>query len=96
MLDWYATLPTTADPSCLSKAPTHEPKKSGKKPDTNAKPTAKDLNVPFNRWDTNKDEFLSFDEYETGQKGGNELAPRYQAFDKDNDGKVSRKEFVGK
>jgi arylsulfatase A-like enzyme len=53
-------------------------------------------NIPFNRWDTNKDEFLSFDEYKTGQEGEDGLVPRYQAFDKDNDGKVTRKELVGK
>ena len=72
-----------------------EPKKE--KVNTKAKTKAKtkgDRNAPFDKWDTNKDDLLSLEEYLAGQKGTN-LETRYQKFDKDNDGKVTRQEFVG-
>ncbi len=53
-----------------------------------------DLNIPFNRFDTNKDEHLSLEEYKIGQAGGPNLEQRFKNFDKNQDGKVSRKEFV--
>ena len=55
----------------------------------------KDRNLPFNRWDTNKDEFLSLDEYKTGQAGGPDGEERFKRFDRDHDGQVSRREFLG-
>jgi arylsulfatase A-like enzyme len=55
-----------------------------------------DRNIPFDRWDTNKDDHLSMEEYKTGQAGGPNLEGRFQRFDKNGDGKLSRKEFVGK
>lgn len=90
VLDWHATLPTKANPSCLEKPLETEPKK----PAPTAESAAKDRNLPFNRWDTNKDEFLTLEEYKTGQKDGPDLEARFKRFDKDGDGKVSRKEFV--
>ena len=64
--------------------------------DDSIKNNGKDRNVPFDRWDANKDDFLSLEEYQTGQKGKPDLAARYQRFDKNGDGKVSRDEFVSK
>jgi arylsulfatase A-like enzyme len=93
-LDWYATLPTEADPTCVSKERVSEPKKQSKTPKPVTESPTKDRNLPFNRWDTNKDDFLSLEEYKTGQKDGPDLDARYKRFDKDNDDKVSRKEFV--
>ena len=55
-----------------------------------------DRNVPFNQWDTNKDDYLSLEEYKAGLKGKPGLEERHKKFDKDGDGKVSREEFVGK
>jgi arylsulfatase A-like enzyme len=55
-----------------------------------------DRNIPFNRWDTNKDEHLSLEEYKSGQAGRPDLEKRFKRFDKDANGKVSREEFVGK
>lgn len=55
-----------------------------------------DRNIPFDRWDTNKDEHLSLAEYQAGLTGRPGLEERYQHFDKNADGKVSREEFVGK
>ncbi len=52
-----------------------------------------DRNVPFNRWDTNKDDVLSLEEYLKGQKGP-DLEARYKRFDRNKDGKVTRHEYV--
>ena len=96
-LEWYATLPIGVDPSCVSKTRGNEPKKHGENPEA-PKPTAtastKDRNLPFTRWDTNKDGYLTLDEYKAGQKGGENLEARFKNFDKNNDGKLSREEFV--
>lgn len=54
-----------------------------------------DRNVPFDRWDTNKDDYLSLEEYQAGLKGKPGLEERLKKFDKNEDGKVSREEFVG-
>ncbi|MDF1814332.1 MAG: sulfatase-like hydrolase/transferase [Verrucomicrobiales bacterium] len=69
-----------------TQAPSKRPEKARPKP----KP---DFNRPFDRWDTNKDDYLSLEEYTSGQSG-EDLEQRYHRFDKDKDGKVSRKEFV--
>jgi len=55
-----------------------------------------DRNIPFNRWDTNKDQHLSLEEYKRGLVGRPDLEERFQRFDKNEDGKVSREEFVGR
>ncbi len=55
-----------------------------------------DRNIPFNRWDTNKDEHLSLEEYKSGLAGRPDLEERFKRFDKNSNGKVSRQEFVGK
>ena len=54
----------------------------------------RDRNIPFDRSDTNKDGFLSLEEFKTGLKTGENLEERFKTFDKDGDGKVSRQEFV--
>lgn len=61
------------------------------------KPAKKgDLNVPFTRWDSNKDDFLSLDEYTAGLPGQERLKERWTNFDRNDDGKVSRDEFVNR
>lgn len=65
------------------------------------KPQAKgkgkgDRNIPFNRWDTNKDGHLSLEEYQSGLAGKPDLEERFNRFDINGDGKLSRGEFVGK
>ncbi len=94
-LDWNATLPTKADPSCLAKPQASEPKKLSEEAVPTSAASAKDRNIPFNRWDTNKDGFLSLEEYQTGSKNGTGIEGRFKRFDKNGDGKVSREEFVG-
>ena len=94
-LDWNAKLPTKADPSCLAKPQAGEPKKLSEKAVPTSAASAKDRNMPFNRWDTNKDGFLSLEEYQTGSKNGTGIEGRFKRFDKNGDGKVSREEFVG-
>lgn len=53
-------------------------------------------NIPFNRFDTNKDNHLSLKEYQIGQSGGKDLEKRFNNFDRNKDGKVSRDEFVNR
>ncbi|MGY8771513.1 MAG: sulfatase-like hydrolase/transferase [Pirellulales bacterium] len=55
-----------------------------------------DRNIPFDRWDTNKDEHLSLEEYMSGLAGKSDLEERFNRFDTNDDGKVSREEFVRK
>ncbi len=74
--------------SVLDTAPTASaPKKGSSK-------GAKDRNIPFDRWDTNKDEYLSLEEYTNGLAGRPGLEERFKRFDKNDDGKVSRAEFT--
>ena len=55
-----------------------------------------DWNIPFNRFDTNQDNHLSLKEYQIGQAGGQNLEQRFNNFDRNKDGKVSRDEFVNR
>ncbi len=55
-----------------------------------------DWNVAFNRFDTNKDNHLSLQEYKIGQVGGANLERRFNNFDRNKDGKVSLDEFVNR
>jgi Ca2+-binding EF-hand superfamily protein len=49
----------------------------------------------FTRWDTNKDDRLSLEEYQAGLKGEDNLEARFNNFDQNSDGKLTREEFVG-
>jgi N-acetylgalactosamine-6-sulfatase len=95
---WKETLPKTPNPDCVSKDLGTESEKRSQETESPA-PTTKapvrDRNGPFNRWDTNKDGFLSLEEYTTDPKNGAASEARFKRFDKNNDGKVSREEFVG-
>lgn len=90
-LDWKATLPEKPDPACQSKAASEEavaPKP--KKGRTTAAVRAK----AFTRWDTNKDDVLTIEEYRAGLKGEADIEARFKRFDRNADGKLTRDEFV--
>jgi N-acetylgalactosamine-6-sulfatase len=94
-LDWKATLPTAPNPECISKqsipsAP--EPNKSGT---ASSKVTPEVRARAFARWDANKDSVLTLDEYKSGLVGQENLDTRFNNFDKNGDGKLTRAEFVG-
>ena len=43
-----------------------EPKKLSEKAAPKSEAPSKDRSIPFNPWDTNKDEFLTLEEYKIG------------------------------
>ena len=95
VLDWKATLPTAPNPECRSKQAlptTSERKKPGA---TASKVTPEVRARAFTRWDTNKDDRLSLEEYQAGLKGEDNLEARFNNFDQNSDGKLTREEFVG-
>lgn len=49
----------------------------------------------FTRWDTNKNDRLSLEEYQAGLKGEENLEARFKKFDQNSDGKLTREEFIG-
>ncbi len=88
VLDWKATLPTDPNPECRTTAPVAAPKPGRKGVTSEARAKA------FDRWNSNKDDFLTLDEYQSGLKGQENLEQRFRNFDANNDGKLSREEFV--
>ncbi|MGJ8694686.1 MAG: hypothetical protein ACSHYF_00070 [Verrucomicrobiaceae bacterium] len=52
-----------------------------------------DHNTPSDRWDTGTDENLTLEEFPAGQRG-NHLETRFKNFDKGNDGKVIRHQYL--
>ena len=88
------------DSAISTQAATPAPAKKEKKDNAvQAKPAAKkggaDRNVPFTHWDVNKDASLSLEEYQAGMEGKPNLEARFKRFDGDQDGQISREEFVG-
>jgi arylsulfatase A-like enzyme len=53
-----------------------------------------DSRLHFTRWDGNKDDFLTFEEFRLGQKNRKGLETSFKSFDKNGDGKLSREEYV--
>ena len=77
--------------------PGSEPAKQGKRKKAagQAKPRIRvDSRLHFNTWDTNKDDFLTLDEYQIGLKNRQGLEAGFKAYDKNEDGKLSRGEYV--
>lgn len=93
-LAWKATLPTTADPSCISTADRAAAPAATSGPSAPTKKAPVDRAAAFTRMDTNRDSVLSFEEYVAGMNGAPNLASRFKTFDKDGDGKLTRAEFV--
>ena len=94
-VDWKATLPKAPNPECMSKQSISEmpnaPKPGAKSSTVTPEVRAK----AFTRWDTNKDGFITLEEYQAGLKGQDNLDARFKNFDKNGDGKINREEFVG-
>ena len=89
-LDWKATLPEKPDPACIQPAATvPRVKATG-----SAQVTPEQRARAFERWDTNKDGVLTLDEYRAGLKGQDSLEVRFKNFDKNNDRKLTREEFI--
>jgi hypothetical protein len=94
-LDWKATLPKAPNPECVSKQSISE-KPNAPKPGAKGSAVTPEVRAKaFTRWDTNKDGFLTLDEYKAGLKGQDNLDARFNNFDKNGDGKLTREEFVG-
>ncbi|MCA9270579.1 MAG: sulfatase-like hydrolase/transferase [Planctomycetales bacterium] len=94
-LDWRAKLPAKPDPACIS-SDRDDPKAAT--PDNRpgaAKVTPEQRARAFARWDVDHNDVLTFEEYQAGLKGQANLAERYKNFDKNDDGKLTREEFVG-
>ncbi|MCX6853816.1 MAG: DUF4976 domain-containing protein, partial [Verrucomicrobia bacterium] len=53
-----------------------------------------DSKLHFERWDTNKDDSLTLEEYQSGQKNRKGLEAGFKTYDKNADGKLSREEYV--
>ena len=81
---WRKTLPTPFVQSG-SRTPAAAPPKA---------PTV-DRAAAFTRWDKNTDSILTLEEYTNGLAKKDDAPKRFQAFDQDRDGKLTREEFVG-
>jgi N-acetylgalactosamine-6-sulfatase len=92
VLEWYATLPTEANPECIIK----QAQQTKQPPEQATKVTPGQRVKAFSRWDTDKDGSLTLDEYKAGLKGQEGLEARFKHFDKDGDGKLTLEEFVGR
>ena len=94
VLEWKATLPEKPNPECLTKTPVTDKTSPAKQPAKGVTPEVRAK--AFARWDTNKDNILTLDEYKAGLKGQENLEARFKTFDQNSDGKLTREEFVGK
>ena len=97
-LDWKSTLPAKPDPACISPARERLPAAPSAKPGAAAgasRVTPEQRSRAMARWDTDRDGLLTLEEYKAGLKGQDNLETRFRGFDKDEDGRLTREEFVG-
>lgn len=89
---WFATLPKEVNPVLQSQ--------TGRRPSAAAAaplPAGQsnvDRGRAFSRWDTNRDEHLSLEEYTQGLVKKENAPQRFAAFDRNGDGRLTREEFV--
>ena len=79
-------------------APRSSPDRRAKKnAATDRQPTGKiraDSKLHFTQWDENKDDFVTLEEFQLGQKNRAGLDATFEGFDKNGDGKLTRAEYV--
>lgn len=92
-LEWKATLPAKPNPDCRTTASVTEQPASLKPASKGAAAEARAK--AFDRWDANRDGFLTLDEYKAGLRKQENLETRFKNFDKNGDGQLTREEFVG-
>lgn len=85
--EWFQTLPKSVNPHLQSK------EASGGK--QSSRPVSPDRARAFGRWDTNGDGLLSLEEYTAGLTNRTNARQRFENFDADSDGTLTRIEFVG-
>lgn len=91
---WVQTLPASAARDAV--ATTGQPVVTPPSP----KPAAEKSNPPldrakvFTRWDADANGSLSIEEYRAGLKNDAEYQQRFQRFDRNGDGTLSRDEFI--
>lgn len=85
---WKSTLPVSEYRPEL--APKRGPVKKAAAPIP-----AVDRAKAFERWDENKDNLLTLEEYRAGLSNKANADSRFKGFDKNNDGRLTRAEFVG-
>lgn len=88
---WFATLPRTLDPALQTKAADRAAAKRA----APGIPPAASRAVAFQRWDKNRDGFLTLEEYRNGLAKKEKAEGRFKNFDTSGDGKLTREEFVG-
>ena len=90
--------PAEWTPPAPGNNPAKQPKKkSAAAPATAGQPTGRirvDSALHFTNWDTNKDGFLTLEEFQLGQKNRKGLEATFKSYDKNGDGKLSREEYV--
>ena len=72
-------------------------KKPGAAPAADGQPTGRirvDSALHFTNWDTDKDGFVTLEEFQLGQKSRKGLEAQFKSYDKNGDGKLSREEYV--
>lgn len=84
--EWFATLPKEVNPR-LQSNPAAQPAAALNRP-------APDRARAFSRWDKNRDDVLTLDEYTNGLSNKTNAAQRFKNFDTNGDCKVSRDEFI--